>query len=55
MGKSNLYKGDNAKMLNNQEFENYIISRIEYNDSNLQLYKKMKQDLESISQLLATE
>ncbi len=55
IGKSNLYKGDNSKMLNDQEFENYIITRIEYNDSNLQRYKKMKQNLESISQLLDTE
>jgi len=54
IGKSNLYKGDNAKILNNQEFENYIISRIEYNHSNLQIYKKMKQDLELMSQLLSS-
>jgi hypothetical protein len=54
IGKSNLYKGDNSKMLNAQEFENYIINRIEYNDLNLQLYKKMKQDLEAMSQLLSS-
>jgi hypothetical protein len=54
IGKSNLYKGDNSKMLNAQEFENYIINRIEYNDLNLKLYKKMKQDLEAMSQLLSS-
>ncbi|MFT4683631.1 MAG: hypothetical protein ACI863_000223 [Flavobacteriales bacterium] len=54
IGKSNLYKGDNSKMLNAQEFENYIINRIEYNHSTLQLYKKMKQDLEAMSQLLSS-
>jgi hypothetical protein len=55
IGKSNLYKGDNSKMLNVQAFENYIISRIEYNAANLWLYKKMKQDLENISALLKEE
>lgn len=52
IGKSNVYKYDNAKMLNDQEFENYIISRIEYNKANLKLYEEMKQNLETIYQLL---
>lgn len=52
IGKSNVYKYDNAKMLNDQEFENYIISRIEYNKANLKLYEDMKQNLETIYQLL---
>ncbi len=54
IGKSNLYKNDNAKILGDQEFENYIISRIEYNEANLKLYKQMKQNLEAISKLLLT-
>ena len=52
IGTSKLYKGDNVNMLNDQEFENYIISRIEYNASNLQHYNKMKENLEGLSQLL---
>jgi len=54
IGKSNLYKNDNAKILGDQEFENYIISRIEYNEANLKLYIQMKQNLETISKLLLT-
>ena len=52
IGKSNVYNYDNAKMLNDQEFENYIISRIEYNKANLKLYEDMKQHLETVYQLL---
>ena len=52
VGTSKLYKGDNAKILKDQEFENYIISRMEYNKANLQLYKEMKRDLEALNQLL---
>ena len=52
IGKSKLYTNDNFKLLSDQEFENYIISRIEYNENNLLLYTKMKKHLETISQLL---
>ena len=52
IGKSKLYKGNNAQMLNDQEFENYIISRIEYNYANLHLYKKMKEKLEAVYEML---
>ncbi len=52
IGKSKLYKNDNYKLLTDQEFENYIISRVEYNDANVDLYKKMKENLEAISELL---
>ncbi len=52
IGKSNLYKNDNSKILGDQEFENYMISRIEYNEANLKLYKQMKRNLEAISKLL---
>ncbi|MCA0154406.1 DUF6090 family protein [Winogradskyella vincentii] len=55
IGKSKLYKDDNYKMLFDQDFENYIISRLEYNQSNLVVYRNMKQHLESLSQLLETK
>ena len=54
IGKSKLYTNDNFKLLSDQEFENYIISRIEYNENNLLLYTKMKKHLETISQLLVS-
>ncbi len=55
IGKSDIYKYDNAKMLNDQEFENYIISRIEYNEANLKIYEDIKQKLETIYQLLSSD
>ena len=54
IGKSKLYTNDNFKLLSDQEFETYIISRIEYNENNLLLYTKMKKHLETISQLLVS-
>ena len=54
IGKSKLYKNDNYKILDDQEFENYIISRMEYNKDNLEVYKKMKYLLESIYKLIET-
>ena len=50
--KSKLYKSDNSKMLQDQEFENYIITRMEYNKGNLILYNTVRDHLKAIQQLL---
>ncbi len=51
-GKSKLYKNDNYKMLYDQEFENYLQGRMEYNKGNLRLYNTIKQELKNIYLLL---
>jgi len=43
--KSKIYKGDNFKMLEDQEFENLISSRINYNVGILALYKFLQHKL----------
>jgi Family of unknown function (DUF6090) len=51
-GKSKLYKNDNYKMLYDQEFENHLQGRIQYNKGNLQIYNAIKQELKNIYLLL---
>ncbi|VAV86232.1 hypothetical protein MNBD_BACTEROID02-884 [hydrothermal vent metagenome] len=51
-GKSKLYKNDNYKMLYDQEFENHLQGRIQYNKGNLQIYNAIKQQLKNIYLLL---
>jgi len=51
-GKSKLYKNDNYKMLYDQEFENHLQGRIQYNKGNLQIYNTIKQELKNIYLLL---
>lgn len=52
IGKSNLYKGDNNKMLQDQEFENFITTRSTYTKSNLNTYYRIKNKLEIIKLLM---
>ena len=52
LGKSKLYKNDNYKMLYDQEFENYLVNRMQYNKGNLQLYNIIKQELKNAYLLL---
>jgi predicted Zn-dependent protease len=52
IGKSKLYKNDNYKMLYDQEFENYLQGRTQYNNGNLQQYNRIKQELKNIYLLL---
>jgi len=42
IGVSKIYLGDNYKMLTDQEFENYIVSRVEYNVGMLREYRDMR-------------
>jgi competence protein ComGC len=52
IGKSKLYENDNYKMLYDQEFENYLQGRMQYNKGNLRLYNKIKQELKNVYLLL---
>jgi hypothetical protein len=52
IGKSSIYKGDNYKMLQDQEFENYITFRLFYSESNRNVYNKIKNKLEVINSLI---
>lgn len=52
IGRSNIYKGDNYKLLQDQEFENYIMFRIYYNEGNRMVYGLIQDKLEVIDSLI---
>ena len=52
IGRSKVYRGDNYKMLQDQEFENFIMSRLYYNQGNLMYYGLLKEKLEAIDSLI---
>jgi len=54
LGPSLIYKGDNKDMLKDQQFENYIFTRLQYNQGNLGIYNSMLTELKDFRDLLLT-
>src|SRR6056297_1107016 len=52
IGVSKIYLGDNYKMLTDQEFENYIVSRMEYNVGMLREYRDIRTVLKNAVEML---
>ena len=52
IGVSKTYMGDNYKMLKDQEFENYIASRMEYNIGMIREYRNMSTVLKKAVEIL---
>jgi len=52
LGPSKVYKGDNYKILSDQEFENLITTRIGYNSDLILLYQRLREILQEINDLL---
>src|SRR6056297_2646349 len=52
IGVSKIYLGDNYKMLTDQEFENYIVSRMEYNVGMLREYRDIRTALKNAVEML---
>lgn len=55
IGKSKIYKKDNVKMLEDQEFENLMISRISYNQNLISNYQKLNEILTTTLRLLKSK
>ena len=54
LGPSLIYKGNNKDMLKDQQFENYIFTRLQYNQDNLGIYNRMLTELKDFRDLLLT-